>query len=177
MRGMPSFADLIRSMGIIAIIALLIWVFAYPHGDKHPVHAIDIGPTVHAIDRVAAYDALVPGALPSGWRPTSASITPPDTGRTAPTTLHVGWVTPADDYAALEESDADSPSTFIADETDKGDLIGSKVIAGNTWQQRASDDQRSFVRTADGVVLVVTGTASWTELATLAGSLTSAPSA
>lgn len=172
---MPSFADLIRSMGIIAVIAVLVWVFAYPHGDEHPVHTVDIGPTVHAIDRVAAYDALVPGTLSSGWRPTSASITPPENGRTAPTALHIGWVTPADRYAALEESDADSPSTFIADETDKGDLIGSKVIAGNTWQQRQSDDRHSFVRTADGVVLVVTGTASWTELAELAASLTPAP--
>ena len=168
---MPSFADLARSVAVVGVIAVLVWFFGYPHGEDDSVHTVEISPTLHAIERIAAYDAVLPSGLSSDWRPTSARIIPPETGRKAPTSLHIGWVTPDDDYAALEESDA--PATaFVRLRTDRGAVVGDEVINGQTWQRLQSSGARSLVRVDDGVAVVVTGTAEWAELAELARALT-----
>jgi uncharacterized protein DUF4245 len=57
--------------------------------------------------------------------------------------------------------------------TNRDRAVGSRQVAGATWAEYHREDkrQRSLVRLLPGVTLVVTGTASFDELAVLAASL------
>ena len=164
-----SFANLARSLAVVVVVAVVIWLVGYPRSHDESVHTVDIGPTLKAVERIAAYHALIPGGLSEDWRPTSAHIGH-RSGHARPTSLHIGYVTPDDEYAALEESDA-SRDGFVAATTDRAPVAGSRVIDGVTWEERAKGSTRSLVRAIGDVTVIVTGTASYAELAELAASL------
>src|SRR5262249_31705048 len=92
-----------------------------------------------------------------------------------PVSWHLGFNTPSKEYAALEESNEapDGAGNFIDRMTSQGHPDGTLQVAGVTWARtfRPDKKQRSLVRRLPGLTLVVTGTASYEELAVLAGSL------
>jgi Protein of unknown function (DUF4245) len=116
----------------------------------------------------APYPILAPVGLSERWRATSVRYEPDETA----TTWHLGFVTPQDAYAGVEQSDG-RPSNFIQEMTNAGGLEGTREIDGFTWQRwlRESKGQRSLVLTQDNVTTIVTGTASWDELHELASAL------
>ena len=123
-----------------------------------------------ALKITAPYTSYAPQGLPASWRPTSSRLS---TGPKKPVSWHLGYVTPAGEYAALEESNR-SPAAFVA-ATAPGKAAGVRQVAGASWTQYADVKGRALVRTLGTVTLVVTGTASYDELATLAGSLQPQP--
>jgi hypothetical protein len=88
--------------------------------------------------------------------------------------MHIGYVTPGSPikYAALEESNMETLA-FIKLMTQHGKLTGSQAVNGLLWDRRysAERDVRSLVRMFGVVTVVVTGNASYDELAVLASSL------
>jgi hypothetical protein len=84
--------------------------------------------------------------------------------------FHVGYVTPGDEFAKVTQSTA-SGAAYVAEQTGDAIAIGDKDIGGVTWQAWDGDGSRALVRSADGVVTVVSGTAPWEELGILAASL------
>ena len=139
---------------------------------KETLPYVDPSPAAAALRLTAPYTSYAPEGLPATWRPTSSRIT--GTVASKPVSWHLGYVTPAGEYAALEESNRQPAATFIASVA-AGKPAGVRQVAGVSWTEYAGAKDRALVRTVGTVSLVVTGTASYDELAALAGSLQAQP--
>ena len=165
---------MVRSLGVVVLIAGALVLLA-PRADRAPVTVVDYRPQLAVARSEAPYPVLGPAGLPADWRSTSVRLR----GASGVTTWHIGFVTPDDEYAAVEQSDGPA-AAFVRDVTGQGRPAGSVELAGQTWQRYdpGDADQRSLVRPAvsgggspDAASVVVTGSAEWAELETLARSL------
>jgi uncharacterized protein DUF4245 len=132
------------------------------------VHVIDPGPAIAAAQQQAGFQVLTPRGLGDRWRPTSTELVP--AGPSAPASFRIGYVSPAGKYAELLQS-ADAPDAVAAR---YGGLVaeGSTSIGGADWQQYDTRSGRRLLRHTFGkVTVIVTGSASQSELAELAGSV------
>lgn len=160
------------TMALIACFALAgAIVLITPRSHKELLPTVDYNTQLYAMRLAAPYPVWAPEGLPAKWRATSSRVTGLD--GSGPEAWHLGFVTPADAYAALEESNEQPVGELLWRMTNSRKPVGTQQVAGETWQQyyRKDKDQRSLVRTLPGVTLVVTGKASYAELAVLAGSL------
>jgi hypothetical protein len=157
-----------------ALVGLIVLIT--PRSNKEVLPTVDYAFDMRSLRSVAPYTSYGPAATPAGWRPTSSRLTGGSGG--GPVAWHLGFVTDADEYAALEESD-ESADPFIKRMTNRDRPVGSQQVAGATWAQYYREDkrQRSLVRRLPGVTLVVTGTASFDQLAVLAAALRPQPAA
>jgi hypothetical protein len=172
MSGVPGFAAaMLVCLAIIGVVILLT-----PRRNPGAVPRVDYRPDLTALRATAPYTVWAPQGLPSAWYPTSSRLTGTKSG---PVAWHLGFYTPSREYAALEESDErpDGPAGFVSRMTSQGRPDGALAVGGVTWEKTFRPDkrQRSLVRRAPGLTLVVTGTASYEELAVLAGSLRPQP--
>lgn len=165
-------SNMLIALGVMLAIIVAV-VFLVPRRSYDAVKVVDTSTVIQSAQRLAPYHVLVPSTLPIGWRSTSVRLSPPQR-EGDPVGLHIGYVTPGTptQYAALEESNAESLA-FIKLMTQHGKYAGAKIINGLLWEQRysAERDVRSLNRTFGVVTVVVTGTASYDELAVLASSL------
>jgi uncharacterized protein DUF4245 len=168
-----STSNLVRALGVVLALTVITVLLLQGH-HTNAVRPIDPTSAINEARRVAPYDVLAPAGLSKGWRPTSARLaTPTATRRKVPVHLHIGYVTPKEQYLALEESNAAS-AAFISTETDHG-RKGNKVLIGGTeWRRYLSADgsTRSLVLDRHGATVVLTGTADEAELEEFAASLT-----
>lgn len=165
--------DMVRSLLLLlAVVAVVVVLAARPTGS--PVRVVAWEQDYQLARSSADYPLLAPTGLLEGWRATSVRATP--TAGEGSLAWHLGFVTPADEYAALEQSDGDT-ARFVADMTRDGAPDGVERVDGEPWQRTyrrsGEQDYRALVRDVDaaGSVVVVAGTASYEELAELAGAL------
>ena len=146
-----------------------------PRSDEELLPTVDYNPQLWAMRSDAPYTVHAPEGLPKGWRPTSSRVH--GLNGDGPVAWHLGFVTPSDEYAALEQSN-EKASAYVPRMTNIKKSIGTMQVGGASWAKHFRKDKnaRSLVRTLpDGVTLVVTGTASFEELAVLAGALRPQP--
>ncbi|MCD0447897.1 DUF4245 domain-containing protein [Actinocorallia sp. API 0066] len=133
--------------------------------------------------RAAPFATFVPEELPDGWHATTSRVTGLD-GKGDGRTWHLGFATPAGAHAALVQSDEspDGPDGFVRRMTNvlqsaPGQAAGQRTVNGAEWSEYHQRDkkQNSLVLRLPGSTVVVTGTASYDELAVLAGSLKEQP--
>jgi hypothetical protein len=175
--GVGQFALAIGACFALVLVAMLISPGnSVLGGAKEILPSADAGQGALELRNIAPYVSWAPQGLPARWRCTSSRLT------TTPASWHVGYVTPSDQYAALEQSDETPPDQFISrminvDPTKRGSLRGIREVAGVPWEEyfRVDKKQYSLVRRLPGVTLVVSGTASYDELAVMAGSLQQQP--
>jgi hypothetical protein len=148
----------------VAGVMLLAW---RPQPD--PIRIVDVTPAVTRAAMQATFDVVAPASLPDGWRPTSARWEPTAQSGDEPV-LHIGYVTPTDQYAQVSLSTSDRPA-YLSEQTGGGAGDGVMTVGGVDWQEWTSPDRRSLVRVADGVTTIVSGGADWAELVVLAESL------
>ncbi|QFG24843.1 DUF4245 domain-containing protein [Actinomadura sp. WMMB 499] len=163
------------AMGASLILALMIFVVT-PRADEQILPTVDYGSQLWVMRNDAPFAVHAPVGLPAGWRPTSSRVHGLDEAG-EPVAWHLGFVTPDDRYAALEQSD-EKASEYVPRMTNSSKPLGTMQVAGHTWQKyhRADKEANSLARTLpDGVSLVVTGTAPYADLAVLAGSLEAQP--
>ena len=165
-------ANMIRSLLPLVVICLvLVGWSALKNNGVDPVREIDPTSSERAAAEAADHPVLVPAGLPEGWRPTSVRTNAVQASAGDPVTLQIGWYTPSEEYAAYVTSD-DPGADALTDVLDGATDDGTQDVAGETWQRRTTDDGETVLtRDADGATLLVTGSASDAELATLAGSL------
>lgn len=172
-RAAATVLDMVRSLGVMVIVIALTLIFV--PGLLHPsksqrVQSFDYSDDVTGFKQVTGLVALVPDGLPAQWYANSGSLL--YAGRHAH--LHIGWVSPTNDYAALEESNNTAQPFIEAVLGSSGVHVTSYVrIAGQTWARSVSaKGEKSLVfTTPDGITVVITGSASPSQQAQLAASL------
>jgi hypothetical protein len=163
-------------LSCLVVVGLVILIT--PRRNEGAIPRVDYQGDQSGLMAIAPYQVQAPEGLPAQWYPTSTRLS----GHTGgPVSWHLGFYTQGKEYAALEESN-ETPAgagNFVDRMTSQGHPDGTSQIAGATWDRtfRPDKKQRSLVRRLPGLTLVVTGTASYDELAVLAGSLRPQPKA
>jgi hypothetical protein len=172
MSTLPGFSMALLSCLVVVGLVILIT----PRRNEGAMPRVDYQSDLAGLRAIAPYAAQAPAGLPQQWYPTSTRLS----GRAhGPIAWHLGFYTPQKEYAALEESNEtpEGAGNFIDRMTSQGHPDGTSQIAGATWDRtfRPDKKQRSLVRRLPGLTLIVTGTASYDELAVLAGALKAQP--
>ncbi|BEP12217.1 hypothetical protein acdb102_05280 [Acidothermaceae bacterium B102] len=167
-RGTEVVSDMLRSLAVVIVVIIPLWLLI-PHHTRQHVTVIDYSTELSQARRVSAHPLVAPAGLPSAWRPTSVSSSG---GSGTPLVFHLGYVTPAGDYAALEESDGPVAGYLVTLEGKTPQSLDSVRVGTASWQQlRGTDGRLALVSTATPTTVVVKGTAKLAELETLAASL------
>ena len=172
-RGFESLADMARSMGVVlAVVGFVVLITVRTHGQQ--IRLVDVpGAYAQAIIGATAFPLVRPVGLTTSWRATSVYYDPPArTGVPGVTLWHVGYVTPAEAYAGVEQTNG-AASDALAAVVNVPQPAGVSTVLGASWQRFSGDSgqRRALRRTVGPVTVVVDGTAGWSELEQLAGSL------
>jgi hypothetical protein len=155
---------------IVAIVALL----PKGHHAKNPAQAIDYSGELQIVRNRAPFPVVAPEGLDGTWTPTHVTIAVPQNGSTV-TTFDLGfYVSGANAYVNLEQSDA--PDWITKQLGAKAHQTGSvQVTAGTqavsyvTWTD--SDGHPALTGTLGTSTIVIRGVASDAVLRTFAASL------
>jgi hypothetical protein len=164
-----SAANMLRSLGpIVAIcLALVAYTNLRQKADER-VQTVDPASTVQLAAARAGYRVQVPTGLDRGYLPTSARTNAGNAGAGHPVTLEIGYLTPARRYAGFVESD-DPGAQPVHDVLDGATPHGSADIRGVAWTRSTTTrGETALSHVAGGVTLLVTGSATEQELATVA---------
>jgi hypothetical protein len=171
-RGRETVFDMARSFGLMVVVvgATLLFVPSLLHPsakDRFP--AFDTSGLVAGFHDVTGQAALVPGALPAGWRPTSGGLS----GPAATEDMHIGYAAPGQSFAGLNESVGPTTGLVSTVLGSAGAAVkGTVSVGGVAWQRRTSSrGELALVHRVGAVAVVVTGSAAEPELVTLAASL------
>ncbi|GGL77316.1 hypothetical protein GCM10010129_21250 [Streptomyces fumigatiscleroticus] len=159
--------DMILSLGVIVLAALVIYLFI-PHDDGEPeVKRVDYRVELLTARRAASYPVAAPEGLPTSWKATSVRFQGDETEA-----WHLGFSDPDGEYVAVEQS-TQKAVTFI-EEASQGaeETEVTQRIDGRTWTRYKGGRYDALVlRDTDGATTVVTGTASFARLTTMAEAL------
>lgn len=160
--------DMLVSLAVVVLVVGLVFLLL-PHHHYDAVKTVGYQDEVAVARRAAEFPLVGPSGLSPAWRATSFRVT--TTPSATVTALHIGFVTPAGRYAALEEGSA--PVADLLRAVDRGSrVVGTQQVDGIGWQRREGGPQaRALVRATPGRTIVVLGSASYAELAQLAASL------
>jgi Protein of unknown function (DUF4245) len=163
-------SNMLIALGVMFGIVILA-VLIVPRRSYEAVKVVETSDVIRSAQRTAPYAVLVPAGLQERWRPTSARVTTPNRPGD-PTTMHIGYVTPLNEFAALEESN-ELAVPFIRLMTQGGKYDGTVVVNHVAWVRLYSKqrDVHSLIHATEAFTTVVTGTASYAELTELATSL------
>ncbi|TDC54981.1 DUF4245 domain-containing protein [Actinomadura sp. KC345] len=167
--GLGGFA---MAMGACLLLVLAIYVVT-PRSDEQVLPTVDYSAQLWAMRNDAPFTVHAPEGLPESWRPTSSRLNGLGEGGGEPVAWHLGFVTPSDEYAALEQSN-EKASEYVPRMTNSSKPLGTQQVNGQTWSKYHRKDKKAnslALTLPGGVSLVVTGTATYAELAILAGAL------
>ena len=161
--------DMILSLGLIGLMAGVIYVFI-PHDDSAPdVKKVDYRVELLTARRAASYPVAAPEGLSPSWKATSVRFQGDSFDA-----WHLGFHAPGGEYVQIEQS-TQKPSTFV-DEASQGaeETKVTQEIDGRTWTRYSGGRYDALVLTDKGATTVVAGTGSFTQLAEMAGALKTA---
>lgn len=161
--------DMFLSLAVILVPILVIMALFTRHADT-PVRPVDVAPVLAQARAEASFPVLAPTGLPGTWVPTRATWVragqPDATGKTAPGSVWInGWLSPGQVYVALVQTDAGGDAQLAKASRDAR-RDGERAIAGTTWEQYRTDDDRTraLVRREATVTTIVTGDLSYDDL-------------
>ncbi len=170
-RGPHTVADMVRSLGLVLLLVVVVVLITFrPQGQA--VTVVDYRGLLASARTGSAFPLADPVGLPTTWKATSAYYDPPAQSLGV-TTWHVGFITGDGQYAGFEQTDGVVEGALrdvLGDPVDQG---RTSQVGSASWERWADSagDRRALVRIADGVAVVVDGSAEWSELEQLAGSL------
>jgi hypothetical protein len=171
-RGRETAFDMVRSFGLMIVVVGVTLLFVpsllHPSAkDKFP--AFDASGLIDGFHDVTGRAALVPGPLPSGFRPTAGTLT----GPAATERMHIGYAAPGQSFAGLDETVGPTSGLVATVLGAAGTSVdGTVPVAGAVWQRRTSSrGEIALVHRSGGIAVVVTGSASEPTLVALAASL------
>ncbi|MEU3978655.1 DUF4245 domain-containing protein [Streptomyces sp. NPDC026672] len=159
--------DMILSLGLIGIAAGVIYLFI-PHDDHAPdIKRVDYRVELLTARRAASYPVAAPEGLPGTWKATSVRFQGTDSDR-----WHLGFQNPDGQYVQIEQS-TQKRGAFIDQASQGGRATDVKDRIGDrTWTRYTGGRYDALVlEDTPGSTTVVAGTASFAELAKMAGAL------
>lgn len=174
-RGRETATDMVRSLLVILVPVLVLVFIVARQPSPDPVRTVDWQAIAAGAAASADFPVVGPTGGPARWRATSARYEPVP-GQSEATLWHLGFISSADTYVGMEQSDADAES-FVRDVVDKAVTAGEVSLGGATWTRYTvgANGYRSLVRPWGTSTVVVTGSADWRELEAYAGSLAVVP--
>jgi len=173
-----STGDMVRSLVVILIPVIAITYFFTRTPDGPTIRPLDWTPVLAQAREQAPYPVLAPRAVPETWRATKVTWVPQGraylNGDPSPRNLwELGFLDADDTYVELVQGDLEA-RTLVDDKTRDGLPDGTSDVAGETWERRTSEDERtrSLVRTTEGVTAVVVGDLPYPALESFASTLT-----
>ena len=167
-----SFANMVRSLLPLVVICLVVvaWTAFRQSGDVG-VRTVDPSSTVQLAAARAGYQVLVPTGLDERYLPTSARTDAGNAAEGDPVTLEIGYLTPSDEFAGFVVSDDRSAAPLTA-VLDGAKEQGTVDLGGSTWTRETTKrGETALVREADGMTVVVSGSAGDEELETVAAAV------
>jgi hypothetical protein len=167
-----SFANMLRSLLPLVVICLVIvaWTAFRQSGDVG-VRTVDPSSTAQLAAARASYELPVPTGLDADYLPTSARTDAGDAEEGDPVTLEIGYLTPSEEFAGFVVSD-DRGADPVAAVLDGAEEQGTVDVDGERWNRSTTvDGETALSREADGVTVLVTGSAPDEELRTVAESV------
>jgi hypothetical protein len=155
---------------VVCVLLTAAVVVITPRRTSIPGPMVDYRGDAARLRAAASFPTYAPVGVPRGWWPVQSRLS----GAGAPPLAWaLDFVVPGGAHAALEESD-EPYTTFASRMANVAAVAGAQRIGRATWERRfrADKEQRSLVRRSGPVTVVVTGTASWADLTSLARSLT-----
>lgn len=165
---LQSLRNMVLSTVLICLGTFAVY-FLTPNGEtEQPVRTVEYDIASATAARAAPYPLVVPRGLPEDWRATSVRYEPQgEYGAT----WRLGFLDPAEDYAALAQADGE-PASFVPSVTQDAEETGeTERIAGRDWALWEGPKYDALVLAEPGVTTVVMGTAPLERLARLAESL------
>ncbi|MFB7613437.1 DUF4245 domain-containing protein [Kitasatospora sp. NPDC056181] len=170
MRGRQTVRDMVLSMLAVGAVVWIGYLFLPHDASGDGVHTKEYRVAAASAKRAAPYTLLVPEGLSDKWRATSVTYDPASLGKGKGNAWHLGFVTPAGQYAAIEQSDV--ARDILLDATVAGGKPdGTSEVAGQSWERLQGPKERALTIQTGGATTVLTGTASYEELAELAQAL------
>ncbi len=152
-RGNPSIGDILRSIGVLALVMLAIWGFGklFTQTPGAPTPTVDYAATLKSARPAADFALLAAPSLPAGWKATSV--------RFDPQSWHLGVLTADSHYVGLEQ--VKISATRAVDQFAKGSTPAGTVKIGSLiWDVRKGPNNNiTYVRSQDGLTTLVTGNA------------------
>lgn len=178
-RGMGNLRSMVISM-VVVLAAALAWVAMVPRPREVSQPPVDVTSVARQVRQETSW-AISQPQLPAGWKATNVRFAAGGAFRT----WHAGYLSPDGDYISIDQTvvtgaGAEATADWLSERTSNGQAEGTLAAAGKTWQRLSSRDtvQRSLVsREAGlgGVVTVLSGTGSYTQLAQFAERLKLVP--
>ncbi len=156
--------SLLVVLGIVVGLMLLV-----PRTNSITQPPVDVAAGARAAATKVEFTPSVPIGLPAGWRATSVRTT---RSTANVMTWHAGYMTTDDQYAAVEQGQ-NAPPEWVRSQTNRGREEGTVDVDGVPWRRfvRLDKVQHSLVHQSGNLTTIVTGTASFDDLALLAASL------
>ena len=163
---------MLRSLGPLVLICLaLVGWMTFKQSDVDPVREVDPSSTVQLAAARAGYPVPAPAGLPDGYRPTSARTDAGGAEAGDPVTLQIGYLTPSAGYAGFVVSD-DARVAAVDDVLDGVQEQGTVDLSGQSWTRGTTERGETVLSRTDGdVTVLVTGSGTDEELATVAGAV------
>lgn len=154
-RGMGTWADMVRSMGLIAALSLVVMSFTFLPLERDPIQEVDLASIAIGAGKQADFELLVP-QLSEDWRPTSARVEPA-LNDISNQTWHIGYVGPDGKYHALEQSNTVLADRYIEFWTDGlAESAEPAVVGGVQWRLFVGDaGEAVYVYQGAGMTLCV----------------------
>lgn len=170
-QGKRSAADMIRSLAVIGIAVVFMFVYSVQQQPRWEVPAVDVAATVEAARKNVDFPVLALEPTPAGWR-ANAAYFDPIAGEDR-WIFHIGYVSPSEAYYGVDATNQSDIDAFVSGYV-AGTATGeSKTIAGLTFEGFLNQKQQMWVHKsagADPFAIVVTGSGNVSEFATfLAG--------
>lgn len=162
--------DMVISLGlVIAVVIGVMLITLRPQPEA--IKVVDISSMRAAAAQDAGFAVLAPTAV-EGLQATSVRWQPTEASQGVQV-WHIGYVLDGETYVQVSQAATADPA-YLAEQTAGGRPVGDIQIMGTSWQKRESSKRRSLVLERDGVTTIVSGTASWDRLPTIAAALAAA---
>ncbi|MEV6975112.1 DUF4245 domain-containing protein [Kitasatospora sp. NPDC093806] len=170
MRGRQTVRDMVLSMLAVGVVVWVGYLFLPHDADGDGVRPVEYRVAAASAKRAAPYPLLAPEGLPAQWRATSVTYDAAAQSNGKGNAWHLGFVTPSGQYAAVEQRDVKREDVLKATIAD-GKPDGTVEVAGQTWERVQGPKARALTVQSGTATTVLTGTASYEELAELARAL------
>lgn len=173
-REMGTLWGMVISM-VLILAVVLAWMALVPRVSGISQPAVDVSAVASQVRQETSWGISQP-RLPAGWKATSVRFAPAGDGLR---TWHVGYLSPDGNYVSIDQTKG-ATDDWVSAQTSHGKAQGTMSAAGRTWRKLSSGAtiQRSLVSRGSGsgdLTTVLSGTASYTQLAQFAQTLEPVP--